>query len=508
MVTAGANLDPFAKGLKEMTTISASAGAKIKTALSAQAIGLEGQIIAAKRAGTSWAGYATELEAVKAQLAQVNALMATQNAEIVAGGAAAAAATGKMRNMTVVSREILVVLREIGRGNWTRVPGSLTLLLQQFISLKWIVSAFGASLAAIGAAAYFTWKHIRNLNEELDRMGKLAEKGFGNMQEAQAEALKKQASAAADLHAWLEKLTEDNVTLAESTELAVKALREKYQLMREASTDKTGQTERRLNAQERQEELAILEKGLAAQQKKLEADKAAAIAAEEKASVSDDAKNREAKLIDLPGQTRDNDEEIKRLKGMQRVLQERYQDSLLNRNAMDPQPLRGETREHFYKNLQREAGPDGGGVKTSLEEVTAQLEPLLKQRGELQRTEARLTEEQRKLADAAREHREITEKDKASLKQLTERRDTLLNEIKNHAKYDAGILGKKGSYGTQHTTERERIGAYGATVNPLLDVAKQQLVQLVKIANAPPGGRDRLHEKPRGIPGVRFGPFD
>src|SRR5579872_7239684 len=63
-------------------------------------------------------------------------------------------------------RELLVVLREIGRGNWTRVPGSITILMQRmgldlvkiFLSIPGLITAAGV------AVAFFTYKHLKELN--------------------------------------------------------------------------------------------------------------------------------------------------------------------------------------------------------------------------------------------------------------------------------------------------------------------------------------------------------
>jgi hypothetical protein len=489
MVTAGANVDPFAKGLSQMTTMSASAGAKIKASLSASAIGLEQQIISAKRAGTAWEGYAAELAVVKAQLAQVNAALATQATEQGAIAAGAVASTGKIRNMTVISRELMVVLREVGRGNWSRVPGSLTLLLGQFFSLKWIMSGFGVALAAVGGAAFLANRQINKLNDALDHMGEAARKGIGDMAKAMESANKKAADAAADLHSWLEKLSQDNVTLAESTDIAVKALHEKYQLMKEASTDKTEQTQRRLEKEEREEELKLLNSAIAQQQKQFASDKAAAIKATVEASTSDEARRREGKLQDAPKELADLDEKIKKAQELRDLVDKAFEADVLKGRVT----LQGGYRNQAEYNAamqglrdQRagkefEVGKKGEEQITSLNKATSELNTLISTRAELQKAEAELTEKQRELAKAAENHREITEKDKESLKQLTLRRDELANSINLHNQYDKNIAGRRGSYGTQHVTERERVGAYGVA-SPQLEVQKQILREVTKIA--------------------------
>src|SRR5277367_2087217 len=46
-------------------------------------------------------------------------------------------------------RETLVLLREMGRGNWTRVPGSLSILISQLGLLKFVVRDNAAEAAKL-----------------------------------------------------------------------------------------------------------------------------------------------------------------------------------------------------------------------------------------------------------------------------------------------------------------------------------------------------------------------
>jgi hypothetical protein len=73
--------------------------------------------------------------------------------------------------LNLIIRETLVVFREIGRGNWTRVPGSLSLIAQGFSQLKGIpLALMGAWAVAIGGivASFFIFYHrVKSLTEAL-----------------------------------------------------------------------------------------------------------------------------------------------------------------------------------------------------------------------------------------------------------------------------------------------------------------------------------------------------
>lgn len=75
---------------------------------------------------------------------------------------------------STVMRETLVLLREISRGNWSRVPGSLSILLSQLGLLEGVTTAavgtlgiFGSVLAEVGLAAGIVYLRIRSLTNSL-----------------------------------------------------------------------------------------------------------------------------------------------------------------------------------------------------------------------------------------------------------------------------------------------------------------------------------------------------
>ena len=62
----------------------------------------------------------------------------------------AAVSGGALRG---VMRELLVIFREIGRGNWSRIPGSVTLVLQYMAQLRSSLGLLGAVFTVTGAVA-------------------------------------------------------------------------------------------------------------------------------------------------------------------------------------------------------------------------------------------------------------------------------------------------------------------------------------------------------------------
>ena len=80
--------------------------------------------------------------------------------------------------LNMVLRETLVIFREIGRGNWARVPGSFSMVIQGLITMRDRLGAFGAlftltSATIIGSVAaivgsFMFWRHrVNDLAEAL-----------------------------------------------------------------------------------------------------------------------------------------------------------------------------------------------------------------------------------------------------------------------------------------------------------------------------------------------------
>jgi hypothetical protein len=122
-------------------------------------------------------------------MAQVKAIAAGMN-QVGGGGLGHGMSSGG--GMSGVMRESLVIMREIGRGNWARVPGSITLLLQYMGAFSKILKVTHSDLA----------KHALALEAEAQAMAKAAvaeavRNGTSKLQVAAAEARLAAETAAA-----------------------------------------------------------------------------------------------------------------------------------------------------------------------------------------------------------------------------------------------------------------------------------------------------------------------
>lgn len=68
-------------------------------------------------------------------------------------------------------REALVLIREISRGNWTRVPGSASILVSRLGALKYILNPVVGITAAIAAGFYLIWRNTKKWTDQLESFG-------------------------------------------------------------------------------------------------------------------------------------------------------------------------------------------------------------------------------------------------------------------------------------------------------------------------------------------------
>ena len=104
-------------------------------------------------------------------------------------------------------REILTIFREIGRGNFSRIPGSLSILLQQFDAFKYLLTPMVGILTAVAAAAgyasYYFYKLAKSTENANDIMNT-----FHDTFRAQAEAMEMAGRRAEEYANQLRRLNE------------------------------------------------------------------------------------------------------------------------------------------------------------------------------------------------------------------------------------------------------------------------------------------------------------
>lgn len=134
-------------------------------------------------AGKSTAEFRKAQENLSAALSTNEALLIAEKIEnqAAAGAALENAAAQKILGeasaiSTVSMRELTVIARELANGNFSRLPGSASILAGQFGLLKYVFSAAGAGIISVGVAAYFLYEHLNQVNAELDKTTEALEK--------------------------------------------------------------------------------------------------------------------------------------------------------------------------------------------------------------------------------------------------------------------------------------------------------------------------------------------
>ncbi|MEN6533320.1 MAG: hypothetical protein ABFD89_06630 [Bryobacteraceae bacterium] len=143
----------------------------------------------------------------KAEMAQVKAIALGMNRGGGMGGPLHGLSSGG--GTSGVMRKSLVIMREIGRGNWARVPGSVTLLLQYMGGLSKILKVTHSETA----------KYALELEKEAQAMAKaaMAEAVKTGTSKMQVEATKAKLAWQAAEAAALEKTAMANAAAAASS---------------------------------------------------------------------------------------------------------------------------------------------------------------------------------------------------------------------------------------------------------------------------------------------------
>ena len=191
---------------------------------------------------------------------------------------AAASATKAIGFNRGAMQELLVIFREIGRGNWSRVPGSVTLFAQRLGLLEKAISTNAATggimlttvgllagaIVAAGVAAYVTYRYFHGLAQAATDLNEALNGGKETLEKHDA-AMMKSAEAAQAYRDWLKKLEEGHDSFSEAVMGAVKQMREEFEIRQKIAslngqTNSQAQTARELQDQK---ELAVIERAKA-----------------------------------------------------------------------------------------------------------------------------------------------------------------------------------------------------------------------------------------------------
>jgi hypothetical protein len=197
-------------------------------------------------------------------------------------GEAAAVAKGHVPGLNLVLRETLVIFREIGRGNWARVPGSFSLVLQGLRQMGYFIPALigGAVLGGLGLLAW----HLHSVAQRAKNLAELLDPLHRKFTD-QADALRETSGVRQEYVDWLRKVGEHAESLPEKIDKLIRKMREEASA-EEALAQAKGKTHQQILGMKREElerEIGMLSLAMKkAQEEKELADAEASAAAQER----------------------------------------------------------------------------------------------------------------------------------------------------------------------------------------------------------------------------------
>lgn len=342
-----------------------------------------------------------------------------------------------------------------------------------------------AGLAALGAGAFAVYKYFHNLSLGLENVAN----AYGLAKTSQEQlnaAMKEGSSATSDYQKWLRSIGSETMSVADKTNILLKAMREKYQMETQLA-QKRGASPQTLLGMDLKQLKAEQDLIYRAQEKAYEMRK-------QHQSESDAAngnltgKGNAAKIAQLgvAGTARDDAAKIV--------------DLVRAETASDMKEYEGRSRDEKFQTITPSS--DGRVVETT---VGAEIDRLkntvvnidkdgLKFRGSLEQAEitfrAKAGDEEKlkKVQDDLRaildKKKKLTEDDVKSIRSLSSQGSELERQIALKSQYGPQ-LAAIGMGGQGTLTDRERHGAASNGVGvSLVDIAKQSLAELKKL-NAP-----------------------
>ena len=382
-------------------------------------------------------------------------------------------AHGNIPGLNLVLRETLVVFREIGRGNWSRVPGSISLIIQGLRQMRAELGIFGAIFTVTGAiigsvivaAGLFAW-HIHNIAKGAQELADMIDPLNIKFTE-HAKALRAASKEHAEFLEWLKKVGDETETLEHKTSRLIKALREQSEAQIElarAQGASKGAIEKMEEAQLREElrltSLAKLEAGRQIEQ------------AQFNATTAESAYNKnvgQADLRESVNHAADNAGKI--LDAAMDTLKE-AQDPDSARSRMDR--ALGRPTPSFNENTPMNVKVDGKVVDTSVADAKTHFNVLSQQAAELADRMERLK--------AAFEDSKSTVQERTKAEQdLAEKQKELEDElgIKTSIGRQIAAAESRSKGGATGPTEWERAGlsSFGGSKSAMDMAARQLQVQ-------------------------------
>lgn len=414
--------------------------------------------------------------------ARVAALVSEAAAVSQVAGAMSRGARG-VGNFKAALGEVVVILRELQRGNYSRILPSISIAFQRAgVGLIEVLTSIPGLIAVAGAAvAYFTFNHLKKLNAELDDMGKHFAKGFGDMAESARRASTEAADAMADEHAWLTKLGEAHDTVSDKLEEKLRLMREEAELRREGNPNQTKQERIESEQAERKAELEAI--AAASREQKEIADRA--IGAHQdalaKAFTTPEALDRNKRLGNNDKASADAAKDVEFYAAAKEAVQAQVDKQVADTHVHGGPAAVANVREH-YSGYVHDGEVNGRKYSMSLADAAGQLEKSIRLQATLDAEKARLAAIQRELADNARDTKSDAETQVKERARLLREYYALDKSIKLHEKLDPAVEAEDAQKDQRvahgGVSSLQQVGAY---TSPAVTIATRSLHKLTEI---------------------------
>ncbi len=364
-----------------------------------------------------------------------------------------------------VMQESLVLLREIGRGNWTRVPGSFSRLLEYAGALKYVLSPLGIMIAGLAVGAYVVAKNFRDWHTATKNLHDIFS-AFRLKLSEESDIIKKTSEETQKFNDWLHSLGDEHVTLAEKVDRAIKRLREELRLQMELAKERgaSPQQLQRMELAAAQHELDVVERAKEAAYAKLAADRESAKLAATQATdkgLATNLTNASSALADLKQVANAVQAKLKAGEYADLLERRKREGGGVNYSARFD-TFTGKMVSVSLNEMIQHLENDFLDVTVGNKKYTLSLNAARKKLEEATAAEAELKNTQTELNKVLEKKQKLTEKDVEDIRRLAGKESDLLSQIALAGQYGEQIAtgaGRHGGGSAANVTERERIGA-------------------------------------------------
>lgn len=368
--------------------------------------------------------------------------------------------------------EIMVIMRELSRGNFSRLPGSISILLSRFNALKYVLNPLVILFGAVATGAFFVVRSFVRIAETERYLASVTDMTNKKLTD-QADAFRNIKTELQSFADWLKKVENHEASVTDEVQEGLKAMRERAAFEKDLAREKGASPKEiaAMDLKDANQELQYVTTQKLMLRRALEQDEDAASAA----AVA-------AKGYELSAGGRSAHHKA----GTAGKILDAVQDAMetQTKTILDPDAMRRNAAMGIAGNTYKSVPLDKNdliNVEVDGKKLTLSLQQAADAFDKISAIDDEIASKQKEYNDLLNDKKQKTEKDVRELDELSKQTRELTDHRDNLLKYGDQIASNKhGQMVHGHVSSLQQIGAY---TSGAVDIQHQQLRALNKIVH-------------------------